>query len=131
MTNDMIVIPAGLTVSEARERLRKQLRQPDFVYFLYVVDEDDNQRLKGVITLRSFMVARDDQRLEEIMNPYLETLSPLDSPRKAAYRLINSQLAALPVIGEDDRLLGVVTVDAAISLVAPVSWSNQAPRIFS
>jgi magnesium transporter len=131
MTNDVIWIPGDLTVAEARQRLRKKLQAPDFVYFIYVVDSDEDRHLKGVVTLRSILIARDDQRLEDIMNPYLETLDPLNSPRQAAYRLIKSQLAALPVTATDGRLLGVVTVDAAVSLVAPGAWSNQAPRIFS
>jgi Mg/Co/Ni transporter MgtE len=131
MTNDVIAIPGEFTISEARERLRSKLQDPDFVYFLYVIDDDENKHLRGVVTLRSILVARDDQKLEEIMNPYLATLSPLDSPRQAAYRLIKSQLAALPVVSQDSRLLGVVTVDAAVSLVAPGPWSSQAPRIFT
>jgi CBS domain-containing protein len=131
MTNDVIAIPAALTVGEARERLRKALQQPDFVYFLYVVEGDENRRLRGVLSLRNILVARDDQRLEEIMNPYLATLSPLDSPQQAAYHLINSQIAALPVVGENGQLLGAVTVDAAVSQVAPGPWRTQAPRVFS
>lgn len=131
MTNDIIALPAALTVSEARLRLRSQIQEPDFVYFLYVIDNDVDRRLQGVLTLRSILVAADNQRLEEIMNPYLETLSPLDSPRQAAYRLIRSQLAALPVTASNGRLLGVMTVDTAVNLVAPGAWSSQAPRIFS
>ena len=131
MTNDVIAIPGSFTIAEARERLRTILQEPDFVYFLYVVDNDEDLRLRGVVTLRSILVANDDQRLEEIMNPYLEALAPLDSPREAAYRLIQNQLAALPVVSSDNRLLGVVTVDAAVSLVAPEAWKNQAPRIFT
>jgi magnesium transporter len=84
-----------------------------------------------VISLRQFLMAEDDQTIEELMNPYLITLSPLDSPRVAAYKLLNSQLAAMPVIGAERQLLGTVTIDAAISQVAPLSWRAQAPRIFS
>ncbi len=131
MTNDVVALPADLTVAEARERLRDQGQRPDFIYFVYVVDSDEGQHLLGVVTLRGILVARDDQRLEEIMNPYLEVLSPLDPPWQSAYRLINSQLAALPVVGAERRLLGAVTVDAAISLVAPSSWRSQMPRVFS
>lgn len=131
MTNDVIALPGSLTIAEARRRLRTELQEPDFVYFLYVVDNDEARHLKGVVSLRSILVARDDQRLEAIMNPYLETLAPLDSPRRAARRLIKSQLAALPVTAPDGRLLGVVTVDAAVSLAAPGAWSAQAPRVFS
>jgi CBS domain-containing protein len=131
MTNDVVFAPAGWTVAQARAGLRDRLQEPDFVYFVYLVEDEESRRLRGVVTLRSIMIARDDQRLEEIMNPYLVALSPLDVPRKAAYRLINNQLAALPVVSQDGRLLGAVTVDAAVSLVAPGSWSSQAPRIFS
>jgi CBS domain-containing protein len=131
MTNDVLAIPGTLTVAEARERLCTSLQEPDFVYFLYVVDNDKDLHLRGVVTLRNILVAADNERLEEIMNPHLETLAPLDSPRQAAYQLIKSQLAALPVTAVDGRLLGVVTVDAAVNLVAPDAWSTQAPRIFS
>ena len=65
------------------------------------------------------------------MNPFLITLSPLETSQEAAYRLLNSQLAALPVIGEKGQLLGTVTIDAAVSQVAPHSWRAQAPRVFS
>jgi CBS domain-containing protein len=131
MTNDVIALPADMKVPEVRERLRDLGQRPDFIYFVYVVDSDEGQHLLGVVTLRGILVARDDQRLDEIMNPYLEVLSPLDSPLESAYRLINSQLAALPVVSTDGRLLGAVTVDAAISLVAPSSWRSQLPRVFS
>jgi Mg/Co/Ni transporter MgtE len=69
--------------------------------------------------------------VEELMNLYLILLHPLDSARAAAYRVLTSHLAALPVVGEEGRLLGVVTVDAAVAQVAPPSWRGQAPRIFS
>lgn len=131
MTNDILAAPGSLTVAEARESLREHLSGPDFVYFIYVVDNLENRALRGVVSLRNYLIAGDDQLLEEIMNPYLVTLSPLDSPGVAAYRLINSQLAALPVIGDEGRLLGALTVDAAVSQVAPASWSFQHPRVFS
>jgi hypothetical protein len=37
----------------------------------------------------------------------------------------------VPVVGEDGRLLGAVTVDAAMAQLAPPSWVAQAPRVFS
>ncbi|HSL47030.1 MAG TPA: CBS domain-containing protein [Anaerolineales bacterium] len=131
MANDMVTVSPNLKVSEARDTLREKLKEPDFVYFLYVVEDGSPRRLKGVVTLRQFLVAEDDQTLEEIMNPYLITLSPWDSPQQAAYRLLNSQLAALPVVGAEGELLGTVTIDAAVAQVAPRSWRTQAPRVFS
>jgi magnesium transporter len=131
MTNDVVTLPINLKVEEARRKLRERLKEPDFVYFLYVVEEEMPHKLRGVLSLRHFLTAEDDQTIEEIMNPYLITLSPLDSPQEAADQLLNSQLAALPVVGNEGQLLGTVTIDAAVSQVAPRSWRSQAPRVFS
>ncbi|HEY3477032.1 MAG TPA: CBS domain-containing protein, partial [Anaerolineales bacterium] len=131
MANDMVTLPPNLKVRQARQMLREKLKEPDFVYFIYVVEDQAPHKLRGVISLRQFLTAEDDQNLDELMNRYLITLSPFDSPHEAAYRLLNSQLAALPVVGGEGQLLGTVTIDAAILQVAPRSWRAQAPRVFS
>jgi CBS domain-containing protein len=131
MANDMVTISPTITVGTARQLLRDPLQNPDFVYFIYVVDEEPPHKLHGVVSLRQLLLAQDDQTIQEIMNPYLIVLSPLDSPEEAAYRLLNSQLAALPVVGKDGQLLGTVTIDAAVTQVAPRGWRAQAPRVFS
>jgi magnesium transporter len=124
-------VRANLTVAEAREKLREALKTPDFVFIVYIVDSEKSRRLRGLVSLRNLVTADDGQQLEEIMDPYLTTLNPLSSAKEGAYRVIDSHMAALPVVAEDGRLLGLVTVDAAILQVAPPNWRTQAPRIFS
>jgi magnesium transporter len=131
MTNDVVTVSPRLKIGKARSLLREKLRKPDFVYFIYVVEESPPHKLRGVLSLRQFLTAEDEQTVEEIMNPYLLALSPFDSPTEAGYRLLNSQLAALPVVGKEGELLGTVTIDAAVSQVAPRSWRAQAPKVFS
>ncbi len=131
MTNDVVYARANLTVAKARERLREPLKTPDFVFIVYIVDNEKSRRLRGLISLRNLITADDEQQLEEIMDPYLTTLNPLGSASEGAYRVIDSHMAALPVVGEEGRLLGLVTVDAAIVQVAPPNWRTKAPRIFS
>ena len=131
MTNDVVTVSPHLKISKARSVLKEKLKEPDFVYFIYVVEDHPPHKLCGVLSLRQFLTAEDNQTVEELMNPYLLTLSPLDSPTEAGYRLLNSQLAALPVVGKEGELLGTVTIDDAVSQVAPSSWRAQAPRIFS
>lgn len=131
MTNDVVYVRANLTVAKARKKLKEPLKTPDFVFIVYVVDGEKTRRLRGLISLRNLITADDDQQLEEIMDPYVTTLNPLSPAREAAYRVIDSNMAALPVVGEDGQLLGLVTVDAAIVQVAPPEWRTQAPRIFS
>lgn len=130
MTNDMVTAPAHLTAAEARLALRPALRRPDFVYFIYVLETDaPDSKLCGVLSLRDLVVADDDVRLEQLMNPYLITLSPLEPARAAAYRLLGSQLAALPVVGPAGQIVGAVTVDMAVAEVAPRGLST--PRVFA
>jgi magnesium transporter len=131
MTNDVIVVPANLTVAEAREKVREPLKRPDFVYFIYVVEDLRSRKLLGVFSLRDFVVADDEAVVTDIMNPYLLTLSALDTPHAAAHQLLSSQLAAMPVVGMEGQLLGALTVDVAVQLIAPRNWSTQAPRVFS
>lgn len=101
------------------------------MHFIYAVDDEETQRLRGVISLRDLIITDDEARLEDIMNPYLETIQPLESAQAAARRVIDSELAALPVVGRDRRLLGVVTFDIAVPQIAPQSWRSQAPKIFT
>ncbi len=131
MTNDFVYARGSLTVAAARAALREPLKGPDFVLLIYIVDDERSRRLRGLISLRNLITADDDERLEEIMDPYLTTLDPLSPAAEAAYRVIESHLAALPVAGDEGQLLGVVTVDAAVAQVAPQAWSTQAPRVFS
>jgi CBS domain-containing protein len=131
MTNDLVVLAVDQTIREARLRLRERLKQTDFTHFLYVVESEANLLLRGTTSLQDLIVTDDERRLDEIMNSYVTTLDPLEPADVGAYRVLNSHLAAMPVIGREKRLLGIVTVDAAVMRVAPQSWTVQAPKIFS
>ena len=131
MSNDMVTLTLDQTVREALLRLREHLKQTDFTHFLYVVENEQSRLLRGTTTLQELIVADDESRLKEIMNIYVMTLNPLESADAGAYRVLNSHLAAMPVIGHEKQLLGFVTVDAAVMQVAPQSWTVQAPKIFS
>ena len=131
MTNDVVSVPASFTVEQARFALRDRLKIPDFAHFIYVVEDDQTKTLRGAASLRDIVMANDNKRVEEIMNRYAITLHPLQSASDGAYRVLNSHLAALPVVGREGQLIGIVTVDAAVAQVAPQNWSTQAPKIFS
>ena len=131
MTNDIVTAPASLTVQEARHALHERLKEPDFVYFVYIVEDEKTQRLCGVITLRDLLIGDDESFLRDIMQRYVVTSQPLEPAHQAAHRLIDNGLAALPVVGHDGQLLGAITVDAAVAQVAPARWRAQAPRVLT
>ncbi|HYO92178.1 MAG TPA: CBS domain-containing protein, partial [Pyrinomonadaceae bacterium] len=130
MTNDMVTVPRNLTVAEARVNLREKLRGPDFVFYVYAVESEESQKLCGLLSLRNLLTEDDDQKLEGIMDPFVSTLDPLESAINAAYRVIDSGLAAMPVVGREGRLIGIVPVDVAIEQIAPDGSARQL-RIFA
>jgi magnesium transporter len=130
MTNDVVTVASEISVADARKILRDRLRSPDFVYFLYAVENDTTNRLQGVISLRDFIVAEDRQRIEEIMRPFVVTIDPLEPALDAARKVADHGLAALPVVARDGRLLGALTLDAALTQLAP-AWRMEVPRVFS
>ena len=130
MTNDVIYLCADLTIAEARERMREHFPHTDFVYFIFIVSDEESRTLRGMISLRSIFAADDDKRLEEIMDPYIATLDSTEPAREAAYRVAGSQLAAMPVVGRNRKLLGAVTIDAAITEITPPN-NSETLRIFS
>jgi len=131
MTNQLPVLPATLTVAAARGVLQDQLAAPDFVYYIYVVDDLASGHLQGVVTLREFVLATDDQLISEIMRGQVSTLDPFTPAIDAARHVADQDLAAMPVVAPDGRLLGAVTIDVAMRQIAPAGWSEQVPRVFS
>ena len=52
MTNQVVYICGDLTVAAARSELRGHLKNPDFVYFVYIVDDEESRCLRGAISIR-------------------------------------------------------------------------------
>jgi CBS domain-containing protein len=130
MTNDVVVAPAGMRVQEARRILADRLKAPDFVYYVYLVDDEDRRRLQGVLTLRDLLVAEEHASLQEVMQPRMVVAYPREPAQAAARRLADHQLAAVPVVDEGGRLLGAITFDAAMAELTSMP-RDEMPRIFS
>lgn len=131
MTNDVAVVQAELTIDEARERVRNWLEDPDFIDYVFVVDDLQSRRLLGVVTLRELFLADARKKVGDVMRPDPKTIQAFEPGKEAAYVLGDTNYAALPVVDTCGRLLGAITVDAAIAHTAPSSCVRQIPRVFS
>lgn len=81
--------------------------------------------------LRDLLAADESKSLEELMNPYLQTLSPYDDAGRAAYRIVGGQLPAMAVVNTAGRLLGAMTMEAALPKLLPPTSSVQRLKIYS
>ncbi len=115
MTTEVLSLPASLTVEETLARLRTQSRELEMVYYLYVVDEQ--QHLVGVVSLRQLVTSAPDTRLEAIMDRDVIRAHVNDDQEEVARKIAKYDLLGLPVVDEEERLVGLITVDDIIDVL--------------
>lgn len=129
MTNELVRIPVDATAEAARDAVAGPLARVDFAYFLYAVDAEGS--LEGVVPLRHLVAASGEARVADLMTRHLVTLRPLEPALVGARRVLDAHLAALPVLGADRRLVGALTVDAAVAVASAAGWRADGTRVFS
>ncbi|MGD0110988.1 MAG: CBS domain-containing protein [Armatimonadota bacterium] len=129
MTTEYITVPAGMTAQEAIEYLRRVGEEAETIYYCYIVE--NGNRLAGVLSLRDLIVAPPNERIDNIMSRHLIAVQPLASQEETAHLISRYNLLAIPVLGEERKLLGIVTVDDAIDAVLPTRWKKRLPKVFS
>jgi magnesium transporter len=129
MTTEFIAIPATLTATETIERLRELEPDAETIYYIYITDEDG--RLVGVLSLRDLIVAPPTAVARDFMHSEPVAVGVLADQDEVAQVVARYNLLAVPVVDDDGRLAGIVTVDDAIDTVLPTAWKRRLPRVFS
>ena len=119
MINDLIVLPAELTAGEAQAKVPHKIKTVHFTSLVFLVEAESAEKLVGSISLRQLLASDADAKLKDLMDPYLETLDPFEAAVDAAYRIVNGQLEAMPVVNTEGSLIGAVTIAAAVSRLVP------------
>ncbi len=128
MTTEYVALPPGMTAGEAIARLRELEPGAETIYYMYVVDEDGH--LVGVFSLRDLILARRDQKVEDFMEHHLISVHTNASQDEVAQVVAKYNLLAVPVIDDENKLRGIITVDDAIDLILPLKWKKRLPKIF-
>jgi magnesium transporter len=131
LTTDLVRVPEGTTVGAALAAIRTQEEVPDPLLAVYVVAQDDPDRLRGIVRLRNLILASPETPVTEVMDEDLPSVGPEDRADRAAQILAEYNLLAVPVMSEEGRLLGIVTVDDALALLLPEIWQRRGARTFS
>ena len=131
MTTEFVVFPQGLTVGETIIRLREMAETPNMIYYLYVVETEGSWKLKGLISLRSLILADPLRKLSEVMRSEFRFAHPSDSAEEVAQIISEYNLLALPVVDDEGDIAGIVTVDDAMEILLPKNLQRRLPRLFS
>ena len=129
MTTAYIAIPSSLTASQTIDRLRELEPDAETIYYIYVVDDDG--RLVGVLSLRDLIVAHPDAPVADFMYDEPVAVGTLTDQEEVAQVVARYNLLAVPVVDDEGRVVGIVTVDDAIDTVLPTAWKRRLPKLFS
>ena len=129
MTLEYVAVPHGITAGEALERLRVEAQQVATIYYVYVIDSEE--RLQGVFSLRKLVTAQPDTLVDDLMETEVRRVHLDTRQDDIAHLVAHYDLLAVPVVDEQDRLQGIVTMDDAIDAAIPTSWKKRIPKVFS
>ena len=115
MTTEYASLPEDITVSEALCLLRQQAPNRETIYYVFVVDA--GRHLHGVISLRELILGRPSAVLADIMTRDLVSVSVTDDQDEAAKLIARFDLIAIPVLDEENRLVGIITHDDVLDVV--------------
>lgn len=128
MTTELSRVRKGTTAGDALAWIRGV--QPDQHAMTYIYVLDDDERLVGVLSLRDLVLADPGDAVDDIMEDDLVTVTADVDEEEVGRRMTRYNLLALPVVDEERRLLGIVTLDDALDAILPEDWKRRLPRLF-
>ncbi|HJX73866.1 MAG TPA: CBS domain-containing protein [Candidatus Deferrimicrobiaceae bacterium] len=126
MTNEYLAYAPGITVGQTLEKFRGEASEIESVYYVYVVEDD---KLLGVVGLRDLILEAPSKTLGEVMHTKLITARADANQEKVAELISKYNLLALPVVDEENCLLGIVTVDDVVDLLLPPASRRRRRRM--
>jgi magnesium transporter len=123
MNSEYLSIPKDMTIGEALMQVRLLAPEVENSYYIYVVDQDEKPL--GVITLKDILMEPPDTRVAEIMTTNLKTVHVESEPEEILEIIAKYNLIAVPVLDEDEKMAGIVTVDDILEMFLPYALRQK------
>jgi CBS domain-containing protein len=127
MTTDYVWIYPHRTVAATIDKIREIGPESEFIYYLYVTDE--RRKLLGVVSLRTLLLALPTGFIHKLMDTDLVSVAADTSAQDVASTIARYDLLAVPVLDDEGKMLGIVTVDDAIDAIMPEKIARSLPRM--
>lgn len=115
MTTEYAALREDMTADGAIDALRRLAGEVETIYYAYVTDAGGV--LTGVLSFRDLLLAAPDTPVREIMNTNVIAVGAGDDQETVARAVARYDLLAIPVVDEERRLLGIVTVDDVVDVL--------------
>ncbi len=115
MTTEYIEINQDDTVEKAMKKLIEQAVDAESINTLYVTD--DNDILKGTLSLREIILARKGQVIKDLMNERIISVKTSMDQEDVAEIFKDYDFTCLPVVDKLNRMLGIITIDDIVDII--------------
>jgi len=126
MDYDMVRVREDVTLEVVLRYLRRLQELPDHTDQIFVVDRSD--LLRGTLSLSRLLLSEPDTLVSAVMEPDVLSLNPLDSDADAASAFERYDLVSAPVVDEQGRLIGRVTIDEVVDVLQEDSQEQELSR---
>ncbi len=123
MNPDFVAVPSTATVQAALDAVRMSTSPPEAAGVVFVTGEDG--RLAGTVLLVELLRADPGRDVTAALKPGPASLSPDADVHEVLRTMTDYNLAVAPVVDEDGRMLGQITVDDVLELLLPSGWRRQ------
>jgi sporulation protein YlmC with PRC-barrel domain len=124
MAVDYVAVPSMVTVGDALARVRAAVTlQPEALTSVHAVDEDDC--LRGVARLVTLLQADQDAPVIDVSDTDPVRVGPDTDVPDVAVLMTDYNLITIPVVDDERRLLGVITVDDVLEVMLPEQWRRR------
>ena len=114
MTIEYVDLKEYLTVAETFEKIRREGVDKETIYTCYVIDAE--RRLLGAISAKALLLSAPNKRIGDIMEKDILFASTGDNVESLANEFRRYGLLAMPVVDNEQRLVGIVTVDDVLEI---------------
>jgi magnesium transporter len=115
MAKELIKVNENWNVVTSIREMRKQAEDVDEVYFVYVVD--DNDMLKGTLSLKKLLLSSRHSSIRELLNADVISVNTDTSSEEVSNIMHRYDLVALPVVDQIGRLAGRITIDDVVDVM--------------
>ncbi len=115
MTIEYVDLKKYMTVEDAFTRIRRTGVDKETIYICYVTDE--NRKLLGIVTVKDLLLSEKNAKIFEIMDTNIISANTLEDKEVVAEKFRKYDLLALPVVDQENRLVGIVTIDDAMDVL--------------
>lgn len=115
MTTEFVDLKRDMSVADALKRIRRTGIDKETINICYVTDP--SRRLLGLVSIRTLLLADQEDIIEEIMETNVVSATTMDDKEDVAQDLSKYDFLAMPVVDKEHRLVGIVTIDDAIDVM--------------